>query len=76
MDTLSYPVISASQPSREEISSAYPRAWSAGANGWMPANSGQVIGSISVVALSFIVQEPSGIIDRSRARSLSISRRR
>ena len=54
----------------------YPAAWSSGANGWMPANSGQVIGSISAAALSFIVQEPSGIIVRSRARSRSESRRR
>ena len=40
-----------------------PAACSTGANGCMPANSGQVIGSISAVALSFIVHEPSGIID-------------
>ena len=32
--------------------------------------------SISVVAFSFIVQEPSGIIDRSSATSRSASRRR
>ena len=44
-----------------------PAACSTGANGWMSANSGQVIGSISVVALSFIVHEPSGIIPRSSA---------
>ena len=30
-------------------------------------NSGQVTGSISVVALSFMVQEPSGIMPRSSA---------
>jgi hypothetical protein len=34
-----------------------------GANGCMLANSGQVIGIISLVAFSFMVQEPSGIID-------------
>ena len=37
---------------------------------------GQVIGSISVVALSFIVQEPSGIMPRSSAKSRSARRRR
>ena len=42
-----------------------------GANGWMLANSGQVIGIISLVAFSFIVHEPSGIMLRSSARSLS-----
>ena len=42
----------------------------------MSANSGQVTGSISVVALSFIVHEPSGIIARSSATSLSARRRR
>ena len=36
------------------------------------ANSGQVIGIISLVALSFIVQLPSGIMLRSSARSLSL----
>ena len=49
---------------------------SRGAKGWMCANSGQVIGIISLVALSFMVQEPSGIIERSSATSLSASRRR
>jgi hypothetical protein len=42
-----------------------------GAKGCTPANSGQVMGIISVVALSFMVQEPSGIMLRSSARSLS-----
>ncbi len=41
----------------------------------MLANSGQVTGIISLVALSFIVHEPSGIIVRSSARSLSASER-
>ena len=36
----------------------------------MPANSGQVTASISLVALSFMVQLPSGIIARLRAMSL------
>jgi hypothetical protein len=39
-------------------------------------NGGHVTGIISVVALSFIVHDPSGIIVRSSARSLSASRRR
>jgi hypothetical protein len=75
-DTAAYPVISHSQAESCSIRSRYPAASSTGANGWMPANSGQVTASISVVALSFIVHEPSGIIDRSRARSMSESRRR
>ena len=42
----------------------------------MFANSGQVTAIISAVAFSFMVQEPSGIIERSSAMSLSESRRR
>ena len=38
-------------------------------------NSGQVSGIISAVALSFMVQEPSGIMARSSARSRSLSLR-
>ena len=53
-----------------------PSVCSAGANGCRLANSGQVIASISVVALSFIVHEPSGIMPRSSAKSRSESRRR
>ena len=45
-----------------------------GRRGAGPANSGQVIAAISVAALSFIVHEPSGIIVRSSARSLSDER--
>ena len=41
----------------------------------MLASSGQLTGSISVAALSFIVHEPSGIIDRSRAMSRFTRRR-
>ena len=37
------------------------------------ANSGHVIGIISVVALSFIVHDPRGIIERSSATSLACS---
>ena len=53
-----------------------PSVWLVGANGCRLANSGHVIATISVVALSFIVQEPSGIIPRSSAKSRSASRRR
>ena len=44
-----------------------PSECSSGAKGCRVANSGQVIGSIAVVALSFIVHEPSGIMPRSSA---------
>ncbi len=54
----------------------HPRVCSIGAKGWMVANSGHVIGSISMAELSFIVHEPSGIIVRSSARSRSASVRR
>ena len=40
----------------------------------MSAKPGQVIGIISAVAFSFIVQEPSGIMLRLSAMSLSSSR--
>ena len=50
-----------------------PAACSTGANGCSCENSGQVIGSISDAAFSFIVQEPSGIIDVSRPMSLRSS---
>ena len=67
------PVISASWASRSAAMRAKPACCAAGANGWMSANSGQVTGSISAVAFSFMVQEPSGIIEvvseRSRSRS-------
>ena len=53
-----------------------PSVWWAGANGCRSANSGQVTATISVVALSFIVHEPSGIMPRSSAKSRSESRRR
>jgi hypothetical protein len=57
------------------MSSRQPRVWSSGASGWIEANSGQLMGSISAAALSFMVQEPSGIMVRSRARSLSARER-
>ena len=40
-----------------------------GANGCIRENSGQVTGIISEAAFSFIVQEPSGIIEVSRPTS-------
>jgi hypothetical protein len=40
----------------------------------MRPNSGQVTGNISLVALSFMVQEPSGIIDWQSVRSFASSR--
>ena len=57
------------------MTSAYPSVWSDGTKGWMSANSGQLSAIISAVAFSFIVQDPSGIIARSSARSRSASRR-
>ena len=65
--TASYPVTSASQRFRSSMSRRYPPTCTSGANGCTWANSGQLIGSISAVALSFIVQEPSGIMPRSSA---------
>src|SRR5256885_5583061 len=61
-ETAANPVISASHFSSCENSSAYPRVCSDGANGCIRENSGQVTGNISLVALSFIVHEPSGIM--------------
>ena len=52
----------AGRPARRSRSAS-----SAGANGCRSAKPGSDTGSISVVALSFIVQEPSGIIPRSSA---------
>ena len=59
-----------------ETRPSIPADWSAGTNGWSPATSGQPSGSISAVALSFMVHEPSAIIERSSARSFPCSRRR
>ena len=67
---------SASHSSTSPISLRSPGVSEAGANGCCRANSGQVIGSISAAALSFIVHEPSGIMLRSKAISLSASDRR
>ena len=54
---------SACSSSREDLPVAL--RLSAGANGCICENSGHVTGSISDAAFSFIVQEPSGIIDVS-----------
>ena len=67
------PVIAASCASRSAAMRAKPRCCSGGAKGWTSANSGQVTGSISAVAFSFIVQEPSGIIEVVSERSRSFS---
>jgi hypothetical protein len=75
-ETAWYPVIWASQSSRSVTIFSRPAASSAGENGCSPENSGQVIGSISAVALSFMVHEPSGIMLRSSATSLSDKARR
>ncbi len=74
--TASYPVIAARKPSRDRMSRSYPAVCAAGAKGCRFANSGHEIGSISLVALSFIVHEPSGIMERSSATSYPESRRR
>ncbi len=65
-----------SQVCRSAISRRSPGLSDAGANGCCLANSAQVIGSISAAALSFIVHEPSGIMLRSSAMSLSAKARR
>ncbi len=74
--TAAYPVIATSQRCRSAMICWIPAASEIGANGCSAANSSQVIGSISVVALSFIVQLPKGIMVRSSAMSLSDRARR
>ena len=74
-DTAAKPVIFASHDSRSAKSFWYPRVWSAGANGCSRPNSGQVTGNISAVAFSFIVHDPSGIIECVSERSRDSSRR-
>mmetsp|Transcript_21516 Transcript_21516/g.66705 ORF Transcript_21516/g.66705 Transcript_21516/m.66705 type:complete len:280 (+) Transcript_21516:1096-1935(+) len=75
MESASKPVMVHSISSRSFMILAYPCAWSSGAKGWMSASSGHVTGIISDVALSFMVQLPSGIIectsDRSRDSSFA-----
>ena len=74
-DTAAKPVISASHSSRSQKIRRYPSVCSAGANGCRFAISGQVTGSISEVAFSFMVQEPSGIIEVVSDRSFASRRR-
>ena len=74
-DTAWSPVILHSAASSSRITSAYPSVCVAGANGCIRLNSGQLTGSISAAAFSFIVQEPSGIIEVSKPTSLRSSRR-
>jgi hypothetical protein len=75
-DTAAYPVMAASHRSSWLIISRYPAVWSLGAKGWIVEKPGQVMGAISTAALSYMVHDPKGIIVRSRARSLSTSRRK
>mmetsp|Transcript_14860 Transcript_14860/g.59554 ORF Transcript_14860/g.59554 Transcript_14860/m.59554 type:complete len:233 (+) Transcript_14860:2768-3466(+) len=70
------PVILARSAQSESIISRYPSTWSAGAKGCMLHVSGHVTGIISAVALSFIVHEPSEIIEWFSERSLPSSDRR
>lgn len=67
IETASYPVTSARRSSSSRMRVRKPCACSAYAKGCSAPNSGQVIDSISVVAFSFMVQEPSGIMPRSSA---------
>ena len=52
----------------------YPCACSCGTNGWIDKNPGKVIGSIAEAGLSFIVHEPSGIMECVRLISLRAKR--
>ena len=74
-DTAANPVMRQSACSSSAKICEYPSAWSRGTNGCSRENSGHVIGSISAAAFSFIVHEPSGIIEVSRPTSLRSSRR-
>ena len=73
-ETASKPVTAHSSVSSSATTARYPPACEAGAKGCTSPNSGQVTGSISAAALSFIVHEPRGIIDVSRPTSLRSSR--
>ncbi len=75
-DTPANPVAVASHPASVSISAVNPAVWSAGANGCMSENPGSVIGTISAVAFSFMVQLPSGIMLRFSATSRSSNRLR
>jgi len=58
----SIPVILMSQLERSSKTFWYPWNWSAGTKGWRFANLVQVMGVMAASALSFIVQDPRGII--------------
>src|SRR5262249_23326866 len=62
-------VISESAPSSSLKMIWYPAACAHGAKGCMRANAGQETGSISEVALSFIVHDPRGIIESAKDKS-------
>ena len=61
--------------SLDEVADRAQEAWELGANGCSLPNCGHVTGTISAVALSFIVHEPSGIIECVSDRSRDSSRR-
>ena len=73
-ETCGRPVISASMSSSWRNRVRYPWACSRGANGCRRLNSRHERGTISVVALSFMVHEPSGIMDVVSERSRASSR--
>merc|ERR1719323_712371 len=66
----SKPVTAQSCAARLRIISWYPSAWLGGAKGWRLAIWGHVTGIISVVELSFMVQDPRGIMEWTIDRSL------
>jgi len=68
-ETAAKPVTSASARSRRPNIEVKPFACVRGAKGWSPPTSRQVTGYISALALSFIVQLPSGIIECVSERS-------
>ena len=74
-EILARPVMSASHRSSSAKSCWYPGVWLIGAKGWIPPKPFQLTPTISAVALSFMVQEPSGIIADVRDRSFASSRR-
>ena len=54
---------------RHKKKAPFSLTWLGGQKGWRLASSGHVMGIISVVALSFMVQLPSGIMEWARLRS-------
>jgi hypothetical protein len=73
-ETAAKPVHLASQVSRSRKSLAVAAGLLGGANGCSLPNSGHETGNISLVALSFIVHEPSEIIEWQSERSFASSR--